>query len=791
MKQSRCRLLKLLFSQSFPIIKVGHVSPVWIVCWLESDPLFRNLRFWFNRYKMRNRVVFTYFLVSLMTTVLVSMMLTTFLSDIVLEHISENSLLSLQQTASATDILFNQVNTVQSQMLVERDLQNFVFAKTENKVLTYRADLILKKLMSVYPFIHSIELYNAEADVYFNTLRPVFSEQPAMTEQARETYKALAAGPFAITPRQINMTKNVAPQTYKVLSFIYRPETFVLTPAMVILNLDLAYIEKNMIKYSSADDQSQAMIIDSQGIVIAHSDPDRFLQDLSAENYIERYFADSNEGCLTDTVMGRKMLVTYVRSSVDDWYYIGMTDYEGIVGRMLRTRNIILASTLSIFVIAFIIYMLIASRIYNPFRRMLDKLGGVPAASNDMDLLARTVSRSIWYQNNHEKQCQDLYTEELLFGVLHAKLDESMRRSLRGNFESPVYQVVIFSFDDSTRLRQQSPDLILLHQYCLTNIAGEILAPFGRCYSISITDDRVVALCCLPVETDLKTPIRTIAQSCRDLLKATVSAAVGPAVYELPAISQAFTAAEKLLRYRLFEGHESLIDQLAAEPYLNNDAPYPHELESTLVRDIQNAEPGVVYADLETIAALLAETDCESVRYYAIQLAFAILGSADTADTARQTPVELIREIQNHDTLAEIVSVLEQLASKMTRSVREDQQVNSSHRHQAVIQSIKAYVSEQFFDSRLSIETAADVVHLSPEYVRKLFKQVESISFSHYLSRIRLEAACKLLLETENPVQQVGEQVGLSNPTYFFTLFKKAYSMTPAAFRESYRQRRG
>ena len=112
---------------------------------------------------MRNRVVFTYFLVSLMTTVLVSMMLTTFLSDIVLEHISENSLLSLQQTASATDILFNQVNTVQSQMLVERDLQNFVFAKSENKVLTYRADLILKKLMSVYPFIHSIELYNAEA----------------------------------------------------------------------------------------------------------------------------------------------------------------------------------------------------------------------------------------------------------------------------------------------------------------------------------------------------------------------------------------------------------------------------------------------------------------------------------------------------------------------------------------------------------------------------------------------------------------------------------------------------
>jgi len=273
-------------------------SPAWIVRWLERDPLFRTVRFWFNRYKMRNRVVFTYFLVSLMTTVLVSMMLTTLLSEIVLENISETSLLSLQQTAAATDVLFRQVNTVQSQMLVERDLQNFVFA--------------------------------------FNTLRPVFSEQPVMTEQAREIYRTLAVSHFTIIPRRITMTKNVAPQTYKVLSFIYRPETFVRTPAMVILNLDLAYIERNMIQYSPTDEQSQAMMINSQGLVVAHSDPDHFLQNLSSEHYVERYFSENTKGSLIDMVLDRKMLVTYVRSTEYDWYFISLTDYEGIVGRMLR-----------------------------------------------------------------------------------------------------------------------------------------------------------------------------------------------------------------------------------------------------------------------------------------------------------------------------------------------------------------------------------------------------------------------------------------------------------------------
>ena len=47
----------------------------------------------------------------------------------------------------------------------------------------------------------------------------------------------------------------------------------------------------------------------------------------------------------------------------------------------------------------------------------------------------------------------------------------------------------------------------------------------------------------------------------------------------------------------------------------------------------------------------------------------------------------------------------------------------------------------------------------------------------------KMEEAARKLTETNLTVQQVSESIGILNTSYFYTLFKKAYGMTPHRYR--------
>lgn len=66
----------------------------------------------------------------------------------------------------------------------------------------------------------------------------------------------------------------------------------------------------------------------------------------------------------------------------------------------------------------------------------------------------------------------------------------------------------------------------------------------------------------------------------------------------------------------------------------------------------------------------------------------------------------------------------------------------------------------------------------------KLFKGATGQSFSEYLNNTRLDKARELLAATPDTAAKISEAVGIYNITYFSTLFKKKYGLTPSAFRE-------
>ncbi|MBD2868545.1 helix-turn-helix transcriptional regulator [Paenibacillus arenilitoris] len=82
-------------------------------------------------------------------------------------------------------------------------------------------------------------------------------------------------------------------------------------------------------------------------------------------------------------------------------------------------------------------------------------------------------------------------------------------------------------------------------------------------------------------------------------------------------------------------------------------------------------------------------------------------------------------------------------------------------------------------------EELADMVGLTPGYLAKLFKQYAGLSMKEYMTKVRLERAKHLLVETSMNVSQVSEALGYSSVFLFSKQFKKYFGLPPSSLQHS------
>ena len=103
------------------------------------------------------------------------------------------------------------------------------------------------------------------------------------------------------------------------------------------------------------------------------------------------------------------------------------------------------------------------------------------------------------------------------------------------------------------------------------------------------------------------------------------------------------------------------------------------------------------------------------------------------------------------------------------------------HRLEPVIQYIQSHYTEA-----ISLENAASLAHLNPEYFCRFFKQHMGITFLRYLNEVRISHAGRILMNTDKSISEVMQESGFTNQTIFNRLFKEIYGMTPRQARNSY-----
>lgn len=94
------------------------------------------------------------------------------------------------------------------------------------------------------------------------------------------------------------------------------------------------------------------------------------------------------------------------------------------------------------------------------------------------------------------------------------------------------------------------------------------------------------------------------------------------------------------------------------------------------------------------------------------------------------------------------------------------------------------YIRERISDNNLCIGDIAEKLGISEVYLRRLFKAQYGCSPSHYITTLRLETACKMLLSGLFTIEEIAIQNGFNTPSYFTHVFKKEKGIVPSQYKK-------
>lgn len=163
-----------------------------------------------------------------------------------------------------------------------------------------------------------------------------------------------------------------------------------------------------------------------------------------------------------------------------------------------------------------------------------------------------------------------------------------------------------------------------------------------------------------------------------------------------------------------------------------------------------------------------------------------ILFSEDTINLVEKKLFHLSRK-NDFDSFLEFQSLLYDLA--ISRDQKFLTNMNFSHQNDFInserIEKIYNFLKENY-QNKIKIEEVAQLVNMSVISLSRLIKKRTGKSFVEFLIAIRLGAATRSLIETNDSVSEICYDCGFNNISNFNRIFKKYQNCTPSEFRTSF-----
>lgn len=152
---------------------------------------------------------------------------------------------------------------------------------------------------------------------------------------------------------------------------------------------------------------------------------------------------------------------------------------------------------------------------------------------------------------------------------------------------------------------------------------------------------------------------------------------------------------------------------------------------------------------------------------------------------------EKILEMEDIDGLAKIIRLTECLqlikdcGESEPLSMHELKEFNCHNKER--IDKVHQFTIENYYES-ITLEQVAAIASMSVPAFCNYFKKCTKKTYIEFLNEVRIENACRLLVETEKSINEIGFNSGFNTLPNFNKQFHKVKKMTPSHYRRMFQK---
>ena len=695
---------------------------------------------------------------------------------------------SLEKVSNSAIFMSDWASSIAVQIKYDNDITMML---NQANIEPQRVSILRNRLLSIRmssPYICSIYVFNGKTKRVYSDIGNTFEYtldnffDPEIFSIIDTQGTILHLKPI---PRLMKYTLDgrfeISDEVYSFVLFenisAYRPED-----NAIIINVSRKWLD-NAIQSLDKSTAANLIIVDQQYRIVYGAGVLPILTDVSHDIAIRKAMESGKpDGYFIEGASSARQLTTYVRGTGKqaDWVYLYRLPVE-ILTRDIRTmqRATLLFSSLMLLLglAGSVVYVM---HVYKPINRLQRKLVELERENNEhCNIQQQEFIRSLFEQTDHENI--DLKSA-LKAHNIDLNMDQPMQMALLAIDNYDRFQANC-SFSETTDRRRI---LVGLIRKLAQQKADALVADMKR--------DHFVLLLSIPVGQ--ASPLPEIMQALRDKTRSelgdtTLSGVIGRLGYDWNDLPGQYNALRSGLSQRVFAGPECLIELSDLKRLVTSGYDYPTQKEKQMCQLLMLKQPTEAMQCCMDIILGVNSYGGNMLQVTLLRITSAIIEMVDRLNGESGSHITydydaFIANLNSFETLKDITDGF----GRMFHSIVDQLNSRKATDHKAIIDRIMDGVKARYADAALTIDSFEDLFNLSGIHLARLFKRFTRQSFADYLRAVRLEKAKQLISTTNEPMQLIAEQVGFANATYFYTLFKKEYGMTPAEYRQSQAERK-
>jgi AraC-like DNA-binding protein len=497
---------------------------------------------------------------------------------------------------------------------------------------------------------------------------------------------------------------------------------------------------------------------------------------------------------------GKLLLASQTISPYTGWRYLSVISQDSLLANAQKIRNIVFIVSLLALVAGAVTITVYNATAFRPVRRMRQLLSGydqerIHPEQIDLEKITGQLLTDHAQQAIHLRQTLPEASSKFLTDIYNGnmtgnrEISEKWSRYFKDWSDDPL-SIAMLSIDDyqawCERFKKSDHSLL---KFAIANIIAELLSGQWRVLSTDLGRDRMLVML-QPLHSGRSmsavTAIHEAIGMIPRLLKFQVSSGISVAHDGLMQLQRSMHEAESALDYRLYRGYERVIsyEEISGQQLPENTSE-EHEF---MIQLTETVEAGRGVEALKTFDKIIGRMTHEQW-HPSSALAFleAVAATLERIRLKHETEgceLEMVDMRTMHlEAVCEVLrSQIEGLADWFGSLMLSKDFI--------LCQQMITFMNKHLEDP-VSIQEIAEHARIGSSLASQLFKQEMGDTIHGYFTKLRMERACELLLDTDYRISEIATMVGYQHENSFIRVYRKYKDITPGKYREMMRSRRG